>query len=111
MTTSNNIANRNTISTFFGIDELTTQRIMTNLSFGFFTSQFGTEADAKWNEAHPFMYPNNINRDFTSISLEFVAKHFELFSKKQFFTKSGWKFNQETNKMEFAYESGYIDIA
>ena len=111
MTTSNKIANRNTISTFFGIDELTTQRIMTNLSFGFFSSQFGIEADAKWNEAHPFMYANNINRDYTSISLDFVAKHFELFSKKQFFTKSGWKFNQETNKMDFAYESGYIDIA
>ena len=103
--------NRNEISSFFGTDELTTHRLMYNLSFGFFAAHFGCDASAKWIEAHPSMYPNTNARNYEKISVDFISSYFELFSKKQFYTESGWKLNKEINKMEFRYSSGYIDIA
>lgn len=107
---TNSVANRKSIAAFFGTDELTTHRILMNLCFGFFRSHFGADADAKWDEAHPFTYPNNPSKDYSSISLQFIAQHFELFSKKQFITGSGWVHNEKTNRMEFTYTTGYVDV-
>lgn len=110
-TQSNGIANRKSIAEFFGTDELTTHRILQNLCYGFFISHFGSDADAKWEDAHPFTYPNNTAKDYTSISLDFIAKHFELFARKQFVTGSGWQHNEKTNRMEYTYTTGYVDVA
>lgn len=110
-TQSTGIANRKSIAAFFGTDELTTHRILSNLCFGFFRSHFGADADAKWHEAHPFTYPNNASKDYTSISLEFIARNFELFARKQFVTGSGWQHNEKTNRMEYTYTTGYVDVA
>lgn len=111
MNTNNKIANRSTIAEFFGTDELTTHRILMNLNFGFFKSHFGTDADMMWEAAHPFFYSNGIYRDYTSISLDFIANHFQLFSGKQFFTSAGWEYNEKINKMEYRYKSGYTNVA
>lgn len=110
MNTTNQIATRKSIAVYFKTDELTTHRILMNLNYGFFKSHFGNDADSKWNEAHPFYYPNNIYRDFTSISLAFIAKYFDLFSTKQFYTTAGWKYNETTNRMDYSYDSGYVDV-
>ena len=106
---TSNIANRNTIASFFGLDELNTHNVLMNLNFGFFSAHFGADADSKWIEAHPYFYPNNVSRNFSSFSLDFVQKHIDLFLNKRFYTKSGWEFNEKTNKMEFTYKSGYIN--
>lgn len=107
---SNKIADRQSIAAFFGTDASTTHRILSNLSFGFFRYHFGTDADAKWNEAHPFTYHNSCEKNYFLISLDFIADHFELFAKKQFKTGSQWQHNEKTNRMEFTYTTGYVDV-
>jgi hypothetical protein len=109
MNASNNIADRNTIASFFGFDELDTHNVLKNCNFGFFRTHFGDDAEKKWSEAHPFFYPGDVYRDFTSFDLDFVKNHIDLFLNKRFYTQSGWEFNEKTNKMEFTYKSGYIN--
>ena len=106
---TNKIADRESIETFFGLNELDAHNILMNLNFGFFATHFGVDADAKWIDAHPFFYPGNVYRDFSSFSLDFINKHFELFLNKQFFTSGGWELNPQTNRVEYVYHSGYIN--
>ena len=110
MTTNNRIANRQTISDYFGTDDLTTHRILMNISWGFFTTHFGNDAQKMWDDAHPFLYPEHPSKDYTSFSVEFIEKHFDLFSKKQFFTSAGWEFDDKIKKYVWTYKSGYATI-
>lgn len=108
MNASNKIANRESIKSFFGLNELDAHNILMNLNFGFFTTHFGIDADKKWNDAHPFFYPGNVYRDMTSISLDFISEHFDLFLNQKFYTAGGWEYNSQTNRVEYVYKSGYI---
>ena len=107
---NNKIATRTTIADFFKTDDLTTHRILMNLNWGFFATHFKDDANKMWDEAHPFLYPAHPSKDYTSISLDFIALHFDLFSKKQFVTSAGWEFNPQINKMEWTYNNYYIDV-
>lgn len=104
----NQIANRQTIDDRFSTDSLTTHRILMNLNWGFFVAHFGKDAQKKWDDAHPFLYPSHPSKDYTAFSINFIEKHFSLFSKNQFFTNSGWEFNPKINKMEWTYKTGYV---
>ena len=111
MTTDTKIANRKNIADYFKTDELTTHRILMNTNWGFFVSHFGSDANKMWEEAHPFFYPSGISKDYTSMSIDFIADHFELFASKQFFAVAGWEHNPEINKMEWRYKSGYKNVS
>lgn len=109
MNASNKIADRESIKSFFGLNELDAHNILRNLCFGFFKDHFGSDADAKWIDAHPFFCPGNVYRDFSSFSLDFINQHFDLFLNKQFFTSGGWELNPQSNRVEYVYKSGYVD--
>lgn len=100
------IADRNTIADFFKTDSLTTNRILQNLNWGFFQTHFESP-QIEWDNAHPFLYPNHPSINYHEIDINFIKKHFELFSIKQFWTSAGWKFNSKKNITEWTYESGY----
>ena len=110
MKTNNKIANRQTISDYFGTDDLTTHRILMNINWGFFTTHFGNDAQKMWEDAHPFLYPENQFKDYSSFSIDFIEKHFDLFSKNQFFTSAGWEFDPKIKKYVWTYNSGYVTI-
>ena len=110
MRNTDKIANRQTIANTFNTDELTTHRICMNTNWGFFVHQFGDDAQKMWDEAHPFTYPEHPSKDYTAFSLDFIAKHFELFSTSQFWTSANWEYNPNINKMEWTYKSGYQTI-
>ena len=107
---NNKIANRQTIRDYFGTDDLTTHRILMNCNWGFFATHFGDDAEKMWDDAHPFLYSSYPSKDYTSISIDFIEKYFDLFSKNQFWTTAGWKFNPKTNKVEWIYDSGYTKV-
>jgi len=106
---NNKVATRQTISDFFNTDSLTTHRILMNLNWGFFRTHFKNEADKLWDEAHPFLYPSHNSKDYTSLSIDFIQKYFDLFAGKQFVTSAGWEFSEITKKYEWEYKSYYID--
>jgi len=110
MTINNKIATRPNIADYFNTDELTTHRILMNLNYGFFVSHFGDEAKKMWDEAHPFFYSAHPSKDYTSLSIDFIEKHFDLFSKKQFWTSAGWEINPKTNKTEWTIKKGYATV-
>lgn len=104
----NLIANRVNIAERFNTDELTTHRILMNCNYSFVARFLGGEnPDNVWTEAHPFSYPAYDGRDYTSMSLDFIAAHFETFASQSFKTTAGWKFNEKTGKMEWKYGSFY----
>lgn len=108
---NNKIATRQTISQFFKTDEVTTHRILMNTNWGFFVTHFGEKAQEMWDEAHPFLYQAHPSTDYTSFSIDFIQKHFELFARNQFWTNAGWQVNSKTNKTEWTYTSGYETIS
>jgi len=110
MNTNNKIANRQTIADYFRTDDLTTHRILMNTNWGFFVSHFGDDAQKMWDDAHPFLYPAHPSKDYTSFSIDFIEKHFNLFAKNQFWTSAGWEFNPKINKMDWTYKSGYATV-
>lgn len=112
MATTDNkkIANRETIADYFGTDEAVTHRILMNTNWGFFVSHFGDNAQQMWEEAHPFIYAAHPSKDYSAFSIDFIEKHFDLFSKKQFWTSAGWVHNPKIDKMEWTYKSGYQTV-
>ena len=108
--TENKIANRKTIRDYFGTDELTTHRILTNTNWGFFVTHFGDRAEKMWEEAHPFLNSAHPSKNYTLFSIDFIEKYFNLFANNQFFTSAGWEYNSKTNKTEWTYKSGYKTI-
>ena len=81
-----------------------------NINWGFFITHFGNDAQKMWDDAHPFLYPENQFKDYSSFSIDFIEKHFDLFSKNQFFTSAGWEFDDKIKKMVWTYKSGYATI-
>jgi hypothetical protein len=106
--TNNKIANRKNIANYFGTDQNTTHRILMNTNYGFFRNQFGDDAEKMWSEAHPFLHSAYPSIDYTSMSIDFIEKHFDLFANNQFYTSGGWEMNTQTNKIEWTYKTGYI---
>ena len=104
------VATKQSVADYFKTDDLTTHRIISNTSWGFFLTHFKDNAQEMWEEAHPFLYPAHPSKDYTSFSINFIEKHFEIFSKQQFWTSAGWEFNPTINKMEWTYKSGYRTV-
>lgn len=102
-------ADRNTIAAELGTDSETTHRILCNLNWGFFVDHFGDLAEEKWAEAHPIMYPDGQWRDYFKFDIDFIRKHFDLFSKNQFQTSAGWG-PLKDGKYQWVVTSNYVQI-
>ena len=108
MNIQNKIADRVTIQQYFGTDHATTDRILQNTNWGFFTAHFGDQAKQMWDEAHPFYHEHCDSRNYYLFSIDFIEKYFDLFSSYQFYTTAGWgDFNPKTGRVEWVYKSGY----